>query len=56
VTLSGTGISVALISRTATAISLTLSISASATLGSRNVTVMNPDLGTGTCVGCLTIT
>jgi hypothetical protein len=56
VTFSGTGISVVVNSRTATAINLTLSIGASATLGSRNVTVRNPDLGTGTCVGCLTIT
>jgi peptidoglycan/xylan/chitin deacetylase (PgdA/CDA1 family) len=55
VTFSGTGISVVVNSRTATAINLTLTVDALATLGSRNVTVRNPDLGTGTCVGCLTI-
>jgi hypothetical protein len=56
VTFSGNGISIFLISRSATAISLTVNISNSAALGARNVTVTNPDGGVGTCTGCLTIT
>jgi hypothetical protein len=50
----GPGITVLFVTRTATSISLTMSVGGSA--GVRNVTVTNPDGGTGTCVGCLTIT
>jgi hypothetical protein len=45
---------VLLTTRTATSISMTMILGGSA--GVRNVTVTNPDGGTGTCTGCLTIT
>jgi hypothetical protein len=49
----GSGISILLSSPTATKITLTLIVGGSP--GVRNVTVTNPDGGTGTCTGCLTI-
>jgi hypothetical protein len=51
----GAGINILSVSRSANSINITtLSISGSA--GVRNITVTNPDGGTSTCVGCLTIT
>ncbi|MDP9343953.1 MAG: hypothetical protein M3Q23_18050 [Actinomycetota bacterium] len=56
VTVSGTGVSVlstTLISPTK--VKVVVQVASNATVGSRNVTVTNPDTTSASCVGCLTI-
>ena len=56
VTISGAGVTLGTISvDSSTSISTTITVSASATVSARNVTVTNPDLGSGTCTNCFTV-
>lgn len=55
VSFSGSGINVLLLSRSANSINVTTS-SVSGATGPRNITVTNPDGGTSTCIGCITVT
>lgn len=57
VTASGTGVTFSDVVRvSATQLTATITVAAGATVGSRTLTVTNPDGGTSTCTGCLTIT
>jgi hypothetical protein len=57
VAISGTGITVNSVTfNNATRITANLTVAADATLGSRDITVTNPNAGTRTCLGCLTVT
>jgi hypothetical protein len=56
VTVSGTGVTVNSANRTsATSLTMSLTVSATAALGLRDVTVINPDGGRGTCTQCLRV-
>ena len=56
VTFSGTGITVNSVTFVdATELTANITIAGSAPTGARNVTVTNPDAGTGTCTSCFTI-
>jgi trimeric autotransporter adhesin len=56
VSFSGTGITVNSTSFvSSTQLTANITISAGAATGARNVTVTNPDAGTGTCSGCFTV-
>jgi len=54
---SGTGVSVSSLTWvSATQLSATLAITQGAATGARNLTVTNPDGGSGSCTGCFTVT
>jgi hypothetical protein len=56
VVVSGGGVTPSnVIVNSATQITVTLTVTPGALVGPRNVTVNNPDTGTGTCAGCLTV-
>lgn len=55
-TFSGTGITVTTSTvNSDTSMSVTISVATSATVSARNVTVTNPDLQAGVCVGCFSV-
>ena len=56
VAISGTGVTVNSANRTsATSLTMSLAVSATATVDWRDITVINPDGGTGTCSECLRV-
>ncbi len=57
VTFSGTGVTASSVTfNSSTQLTLTITVTGGAATGLRNVTVTNPDTGTGTCTGCFTVT
>jgi hypothetical protein len=55
VTVSGAGVTDTVTATSATQLSLAVDVASSATTGARDVTVVQPDGGRTTCVGCLTV-
>lgn len=55
VAVSGSGVSATARSVTATSVSLAVSVDVEATTGARDLTVVNPDGGSGTCQACFTV-
>jgi hypothetical protein len=56
VLVSGTGVTASnIIFNSPTQLTVTLTVAPGALVGPRNITVNNPDTGTGTCAGCLTV-
>lgn len=55
VQVSGSGVSATVRSVTATSVSLSVTVAADATTGARDLSVVNPDGGSGTCPGCFAV-
>ena len=56
VTVSGTGVTVNSVTfNSATSLTVNVTVASNGTTGARDVTTTNPDFGTSTCTGCLTI-
>ena len=56
VVFSGTGITVNSVTfNSSTQLTVNITVSPAAPVGSRNVTVTNPDMGTGACTGCFAV-